>query len=227
MRALVRMFPPRAQHAIAKWYFFAQIRKGEFRSDEAEWKHLSQWLKPGDWCIDVGANVGRYSLRMSELVGPTGQVIAFEPLTHTFEMLTHFVDKGGYRNITLFNAAASEQSCLIHIAVDLFPVSKNHIFDTSTGSRVSSQASERSDSKLGLSIDSLDLPHRVALVKMDVEGHELAVCKGMRLLIQRDWPVLIVEDHDTGTGVPEYLQALGYVGRRTTPDGRNLVFTRP
>lgn len=225
LRAFLRLLPERAQRAASKWYFFRQIKNRSFRSDEAEWRSLANWLQPGDWCIDVGANVGRYSLKMSELVGAAGQVIAFEPLTRTFDLLTHFVEKGGYRNITLLNAAATEQSCLIHIAADPFPV-KAHLFDTNTGSRVTSSGGAASDSKLGLSIDSLRLSHRIALVKMDVEGHELAVCKGMKELILRDYPVLIVEVQHAGTGVPEFLEELGYRGERASENSRNLVFTK-
>ncbi|MFL9880076.1 FkbM family methyltransferase [Herbaspirillum rhizosphaerae] len=226
LRTFVKMLPDRMQHAASKWYFFRQIRTGRFKSHEAEWARLSNWLSPGDWCIDVGANVGRYSLKMSELVGSSGQVIAFEPLTHTFDLLTHFVEKGGYRNITMLNAAATEQTCLIRIAPDLFPANPNYIFDTNTGSRISSTDNGAGDSKLGLSIDSLKLPHRIALVKMDVEGHELAVCKGMTELIQRDHPVLIVEVQNATTGVPEFLAQFGYQGVRSSENSRNLVFTK-
>src|SRR5450830_2009400 len=85
LRSFVKMLPKRTQRAAAKWYFFRQIQTARFRSDEPEWDRLPAWLKPGDWCIDVGANVGRYSLKMSELVGASGQVIAFEPLTQSFD----------------------------------------------------------------------------------------------------------------------------------------------
>jgi len=224
MRSVVRMLPARVQRSAAKWYFFRQILTGRFRSNEMEWDNLSNWLGPGDWCIDVGANVGRYSLRMSDLVGPAGLVIAFEPLTPTFDLLTHFVEKGNYRNITLLNAAATDRSSLIRIAADLTPLNAAFIFDTNTRSSISD--SGRGESKLGLSIDALELPNRVALIKVDVEGHELAVCKGMTELISRDYPVLIVEDHDNKSGVSEFLAQFGYQGRRVAENARNLVFTR-
>lgn len=209
--------------AVSKWYFFRQIQSGRFKSIEAEWERLSTWLKPGDWCIDVGANVGRYSLRMSELVGATGQVIAFEPLTHTFSLLTHFVEKGNYRNISLLNVAATEQTSLIHMASDVTPLNAAFIFDTKTRSRISWDG--EGESKLGVSIDALKLSHRVALVKIDVEGHELSVCKGMKDLILRDLPVMIVEDHDNKSGVAEFLAPFGYLGQRASDNARNLVFT--
>lgn len=223
LRAFIRMLPARMQDAASKWYFFRQIRAGRFMSIEAEWERLPIWLQPGDWCIDVGANVGRYSLKMSELVGPSGQVIAFEPLTHTFSLLTHFVEKGNYRNITLLNAAATDNSALIRMASDDTPLNAAFIFDTKTRSRISEEG--RGESKLGLSIDALRLPQRVALVKVDVEGHELSVCQGMRTLIERDHPVLIIEDHDDKSGVAEFLAPFGYRGQRASANARNLVFT--
>ncbi|HWZ47457.1 MAG TPA: FkbM family methyltransferase [Herbaspirillum sp.] len=225
-RIIVRMLPDRAQRAISKLYFFRQIRAGDFKSAEIEWERLADWLKPGDWCIDVGANVGRYTLKMSALVGPSGHVIAFEPLTRVFDLLTHFVEKGQYRNVTLLNAAAAEQSDLIDISPDFAPLNTAYIFDTNTRTSILKPANQMRESKMGLRIDALGLPHRIALIKVDVEGFELAVCKGMSELIRRDHPVLIVEDHDTNTGVTEFLQQFGYETRRLSADGRNLVCTR-
>jgi FkbM family methyltransferase len=226
IRSVVKTLPERAQRAAAKRYFFGQIKAGAFRSDEDEWASLPDWLEAGDWCIDVGANIGRYSLRMSELVGPTGQVIAFEPLTKAFELLTHFVEKGKYKNITLLNAAATEKPSLIGITPQNSPIP--FVFDTNTGTSVSAPDAGAGETKLGLSLDALNLPHKVKLIKIDVEGHELSVCKGMAALLKRDHPRLIVEDQNPAikTGVAEFLAQFGYDAARLSDQGRNLVFTK-
>lgn len=226
-RSLVRMLPDRARRAAAKRYFFGQIRAGRFRSAEAEWDRLKDWLEPGDWCVDVGANIGRYALRMSELVGPAGHVVAFEPLTRAFDLLAHFVDKGGYGNVTLLNAAATDRPCLVGLAPNFGEPDAPYVFDTNTGTRISKPGERADENKLGLSVDALDLPHRVKLVKIDVEGHELAVCKGMARLLQRDHPILIIEDAHTEGDLVEFLTRFGYVARRLSKNGRNLVFMRP
>lgn len=44
-------------------------------------------MAPGDWALDIGANVGHYTKRMSDLAGPEGRVIAFEPVPDTFAVL--------------------------------------------------------------------------------------------------------------------------------------------
>lgn len=214
------------QRAAAKFYFFRQIEARRFRSSEVEWDHLADWLEPGDWCIDVGANIGRYTLEMSTLVGPTGHVIAFEPLTRSFELLTHFVEKGGYKNITLFNAAATERTGPVDITPDFSPLETAYIFDTNTRTALSKPRNSMSETKLGLDIDALNLQKRIKLIKVDVEGFEQAVCRGMAQLLQRDHPILIVEDHEDDATLSGFLAQFGYTGRRLSENGRNRVFMR-
>jgi FkbM family methyltransferase len=226
LRACVGRLPERLQRAASKHYFFGQIKKHRFVSAEVEWSRLADWLRPGDRCIDVGANVGRYTLRMSELVGPSGHVIAFEPLTRSFDLLTHFVEKGRYGNITLLNAAATDRSGLVAITPDFNQPKIPYIFHTNTATSISKPSDGTSEHKLGLRIDALGLPWSIKLIKVDVEGHELAVCKGMTGIIQRDHPVLIVEDHNSNTGVSEFLARFGYEGRRLVDTSRNLLFTK-
>ena len=75
-----------------------------------------------------------------------------------------------------------------------------------------------------LSIDSLELPHRVALVKIDAEGHELGVLRGMVSLLGRDHPVLIVEDNSEV--VETFLAELGYTSEKL-PGSSNRIFRPP
>src|SRR5690606_11274694 len=75
---------------------------------------------------------------------------------------------------------------------------------------------------LCLAVDSLDLPSRVRLIKMDVEGHEISALKGAEKLLQRDRPILIVEGDSAE--VADYLQGFGYTFEKL--DGSpNRVFT--
>jgi hypothetical protein len=59
---------------------------------------------------------------------------------------------------------------------------------------------------LAITIDSLALSRRVSFVKIDAEGHELAVLEGMSDLIKRDHPTLVVE----GTRAKVFLESFGY-----------------
>jgi hypothetical protein len=72
---------------------------------------------------------------------------------------------------------------------------------------------------LTLPIDELSLPS-VRLVKMDVEGHELPALQGMRVLLARDHPVLIIETGSQETMT--FLSDLGYAHERL-PGSSNLL----
>jgi hypothetical protein len=65
-------------------------------------------------------------------------------------------------------------------------------------------------------------PHRIALVKVDVEEHEVSVIRGMRNLIEHDHPILIIEGHE---GIyPELLAGYGYRMQPKASGSCNLVF---
>lgn len=66
----------RIRHWARQLRYAAQISRNRFESPEPEFRALDQFLRPGDWAIDVGANVGHYTKRMSDIVGHTGRVIA-------------------------------------------------------------------------------------------------------------------------------------------------------
>lgn len=58
-------------------------------------------LRPGDIFIDIGANIGYFSVLAARLVGPTGRVFAFEPVPPTVERLRHNIKINGVNNITI------------------------------------------------------------------------------------------------------------------------------
>ena len=195
---------------------FRQIRKGTFATDEPEYDRLPEWIRPGDWILDVGANVGHYTKRFSELVGTEGRVVAFEPTPATFSLLAANVQLFGQPNVTLINAAASDRTSRVALSIPKFDSGLVNYYEAHLAT-----GQEGGLPVLALAIDSLDFDRRVALVKIDAEDHEAAVLKGMAKLIARDHPVLIVE---TGSkAVVETLSALGYVPEKL-PGSPNFLF---
>src|SRR5690606_41619503 len=76
----------RSQTELKRIHFSRQIKKGNFVTDEPEYKVLPNFIRKGDWVIDIGANVGHYTIQFSELVGKEGRVIAFRSEEHTSEL---------------------------------------------------------------------------------------------------------------------------------------------
>jgi len=157
------------------------IASRRFRCEEPEWQRLQEWLGPGDVAIDVGANVGYYTWRLSELVGPTGHVIAIEPLHESFCALARNAQRFRHQNVTLLNVAASNAHCFVKMSAPTYEPGLARLDRQGTWSC------------LAMLIDSLAVPGPVRLVKIDVEGHELQVLKGMEKLLSRDRPVIIFE----------------------------------
>jgi FkbM family methyltransferase len=195
---------PQLEAALKREWYRWQIKRGRFGSDEAEFRALDELVRPGDWVLDVGANIGTFTRRLSDLVGVEGRVVAFEPIISTFSLLVgNVADRG---NVTLFNVAVSERSARLHMAIPAF----------GSGLRSSANAvvikSGSGLAVLSLALDSFDWPARIALIKVDTEGHELEALRGMRGLLSRDHPTLIVEINDVMT--MKMLDELGYERRR-------------
>ncbi|MFA6235219.1 MAG: FkbM family methyltransferase, partial [Bacteroidota bacterium] len=90
---------------------------GTFETWEPEYHILDQLVSEGEWVIDVGANVGYYSKKFSDLVGPRGRVIAIEPVPETFAFLASNTLLFDNLNVSLLNLAASDASTIVRMEI--------------------------------------------------------------------------------------------------------------
>lgn len=205
-KRIAATLPTRIQQELKRIHFARQLKAKRFITDEKEYALLDTFVEPGDWVLDIGANVGHYTARLSDLVGPEGRVIAIEPIPNTFELLAANVARLAHQNVTLLNIAASDSTAVVGMTIPRFESGLDNYY-------MAHLSNEKSDlNVLCEPVDGLSLPRRVSLVKIDAEGHELSVLKGMRHVLQRDRPTLIVEDN-----VPEvipFLQGLRYSSER-------------
>jgi len=142
-------------------------------------------------------------------------LVAFEPIPDTFALLTENVRHAAHANDSLLNCAASERTATVGMEIPRFPDGLENYYQAHVVSGAAGLTI------LALSIDSLALPS-VRLVKIDAEGHELPVLQGMRKLVERDHPILIVE---TGTGeAMRLLESWAYRVERL-PGSSNVLCT--
>lgn len=214
-KKLAAKLPLGWQQELKRWYFSWQLKTGNFQTDEKEFPLLESMVRPGDWVLDVGANIGHYSARLSELVGPTGRVIAFEPVPATFELLASNVARLHYSNVTVINAAASDASRSVGMSIPTLDSGLNNYYMARLGGPAADLV------VLALSVDSMQLPNTVRLAKIDAEGHEMSVLHGMARLIERDHPTLIIEESSSAIGV--FLSRLGYAKERL-PGSSNAIY---
>ncbi len=173
---------------------------------------VAQLVRSGDLFVDVGANVGFMSLLAARQVGPTGRVVSFEPNPRLVERLRHAARANGLEHMQIEACALGDAPG--EARLDL----SNH----------SGTASLRQASRDGVTVpvrlgDEALLPHLDALpdaplfVKVDVEGFEHRVLKGLaRTLARRDAALLVeVTDrwlHEAGTSAVALLDELAALG---------------
>lgn len=206
LKRLAARLPPAWQQRLKRAHIALQLRRGRLVPREPEYDLLAGIVSPGDWVIDVGANVGPYTARLSALVGERGRVIAFEPVPTTVALLMGTVLRLQHANVTVINAAASDYSRLEGFTIPRSNTGLLNFYQAHLS------PGEGQFQILCLAIDALDLPHRVSLVKIDAEGHELPILLGMRRLLARDKPTLIVEGKQWQ--ITNILEREGYRGEQ-------------
>jgi FkbM family methyltransferase len=141
---------------------------------------LRRVLRPGDTVVDIGANVGVMTLRAASLVGASGQVIAIEPDLQNYQTLLWNIHANQFSNIIAMQLAVSDRSGVIAMT------------GNSNGSVV---PIEDGESLMQALPGDLALAHlnRLDLVKIDIEGHEPEALSGLRQLIGKFRPALLVE----------------------------------
>lgn len=202
LRKLAARLPRGAQEEIKRFVFRHQIKRGTFVSPEAEFGTITQFLKPGDTAVDVGANVGHYTLLFSRAVGPAGRVYAFEPMAPTFASLTANMAAAKAYNVSLINYAASD-----HTGDAWMELPK---YDNGNENFYQAAISANGDYRVRCAPLDLFQLSNVVLLKVDAENHDLEVLKGAETLIRRDMPTIMVENGRHGP-IADWLVERGYV----------------
>jgi FkbM family methyltransferase len=172
-------------------------------------KALLHYVPAGSCVIDVGANIGFFTLQFAQRVGHNGRVIALEPEAHNFRQLEQQVRSAGLTaRVTLLEAVAAAQAGESHLQLDPYHPANHKISDKGVAVKA-----------VTLNDLALAQPLPVALVKIDVQGAEMQVLDGALELINRQHPALFVEvDNQAlqgfGTSAAALMQRLLELGYR-------------
>jgi FkbM family methyltransferase len=181
-----------------------------------EYQAFKQALRPGAVALDIGANVGCYSLLFGQWVGPAGKVFAFEPAADSFAGLCRHITLNRLAGVVIpIEAAVSDASSTVQLLNEGSEGTNRLIFPGE------SAAGRRTLSVSTVTVDEFCERENILpdLIKIDVEGFELGVLRGARRTIRAcgDRLSLFVEMHPTtwaAAGIPkedvlEELQAQG------------------
>jgi FkbM family methyltransferase len=147
-------------------------------------------IKPGQKVVDVGANIGFFTLLCARQAGPTGRVWAFEPGPQSFALLSTNVSINGYNNVVVENSAVAASSGRIDLFVCRDGESDNRI----AGTLLDFEQRDRVNVRC-IALDDyfakVDTP--INFIKIDVQGAETLVLRGMENMLRRQRPIISFE----------------------------------
>lgn len=221
-----------------KIYFYGHYH------ERYEARLIGEVLRDGDFFWDIGANIGYFTLLAAATLQNSGQIIAFEPGRTAFQRLQDNIGLNNFNNITAVNLAASNSAG----EAKLFLTTE--IADT--GASLYQGGGDRTDFEIiptipldtYLAQEKLPPPH---MIKIDVEGAELAVLQGATKILSEFSPLLLIEMEGKNlqaagtdkTAILNFLNPLGYRGAFlykgkwliaediNTTRGRNIFWFNP
>jgi FkbM family methyltransferase len=168
---VIRVWESRIRAAsLDRLVFLALHRAGVMGKEEA--RLLEKLVEPGMQILDVGANIGLYTLLLARLTGEAGKVFAFEPEPNLFSVLCENCAANAAHNVTPFQCAAGDTNGRATFQRATFNSGDNRLGASKSGAE-----------SIDVEVARLDevLPVRtVQFIKLDVQGHELAALTGMQ-----------------------------------------------
>lgn len=180
-------------------------------------RFIKNQLYEGEIFIDIGANVGAYSLIASRLVGKSGKVIAFEPASKSFLRLLKNISLNGIGNIIPERLAVIDKSTQADLYISgsqNMGMSSIYHHDSETGITEKVEAISIDDyiEKKGIS--------RISLIKIDIEGSEFLALKGMQKVLTSMRPKILVELKE------ETLKSSGYTEKDVISHFEKVGYSR-
>lgn len=174
-------------------------------------KFLVRHLAPGDVFVDIGAHYGYYSLLAGALTGPSGRILAFEPSPASAEVFKKNV--AAHPDITLYQAAASDQQREIVFYEYPGPLAEYNTTLQDLPDDVQLVAQRRETRVPALRPDDVLTAAGItnATVKIDAEGGELSVLRGLAGYLEHYPMVVIMEYLLADRAVSSHDQAVAYL----------------
>ncbi len=196
-RSLYRLLPFKNYLWVLSKIYLYSYRAGMLKSNSFfEYQHfLDKIIKKGDTCIDIGANLGYFTVPLSKLAGREGHVYSVEPVKPVLSVLRS--NAGQLKNVTIMPYALGQENKTIRLGNNSlsrkgYIASGSHfVLDKDKAGEVETdiefEAEMRRPGELFSGLDRLDF------IKCDVEGYEIYILPEMEPLIMKHRPLLMVE----------------------------------
>ncbi len=169
---------------------------------------LPKLVSPGSTVLDIGANIGFFTMHLAHLVGQAGHVFAFEPIRELAALVAKSIAENQFQErVVLENAALGDHSGNTNIL--FVENARNHGASFLVeGDAAECATSHQLREVRMIALDDYPLQDRVSFIKMDIEGAEPMCIRGCVELLKKDRPVVMSEIH------PEQLKKVSQASPR-------------
>lgn len=194
---------------------------GTYSTESFETKVLNKYLKKKQTVMDIGANIGFYSMLARSVVGPKGRIYSFEASKVNAELVKKTAQENFFENITVVNVAISNIVGTGFLYVSPYYNSEHSLFDYHYSS------GKTSSDRISVVLETVDnffkkneYESKVDLIKMDIEGSEVNALDGMTQTINDNTNLVLVTEFwpqgikNSGAEPKEFLERLDSLGFR-------------
>lgn len=176
-----------------------------------ETETVQKEIKEGDIVLDIGANIGYYTLIFAKIVGENGKIFAFEPDPTNFLLLKKNVEINGYKNVILIEKAVFNKTEKARLYL-----SDNTAIDHRIYNPIYKNENRKSINVEAICIDNYfeNYAGKIDFIKMDIQGAEASAFQGMSNLLKKNDAIKIITEFfpnglkAAGTSSEEYLKLL-------------------
>lgn len=204
----IKLFVDPTDEAIGKLFLV------HTRYEPVETDLIKSLLQSGNVFVDIGANIGYYSLVASRCVGASGKVYSFEPAPSNFSFLLKNIQENNSQNIIATMKAIAEKKGILQLFMDEHLSGGHQIFNS--GMKTHS-----------VDVDTISLDEffenektPIDLLKIDIEGAEMLALKGMRKTIASNPQMKIITEF-----YPVMIERCGFSPQQYLHELRGLGFS--
>jgi FkbM family methyltransferase len=188
------------------------FRAGLAGQDYQDVYFLKEFIEPGNYCVDIGAHLGYYTLELSRLVKSDGKVFAVEPMSKFNNTLQNLLKKKNTSNVTVYQMALGGDGEYVEMGIPKVGAMKKFAYARVMQSHVHLEYIDSEKVKNSSGDDLFGKLPRLDFIKCDVEGLEVSVFSSFMETLKMHRPILLCELADKNERIKlfDMISPLGY-----------------